>query len=139
MNNKKQQSFFNLPALLNFESFIQLFRIVVLFLVTSFCFFKPVYADTGVTITEAKKSDINTYSGPSSAEKTGNTITVGELAKKPILEDAMNGRFLKVELKAGGDIWIKAKQVITTQVYDVGACEKQNKSSGTRAAVNCTE
>ncbi len=97
------------------------------------------HADTGITIKKAKKDkDITAYSAPSSSKKIDESIPASKVNNISVIEDAMNGRFLKINVD-GKHQWIKAKHVITSQVYDVGACEKQNKSTGTRAAVNCTE
>lgn len=114
------------------------FYTIISLLLFAFYYSQAAYADTGITITKAKKPEITTYSGPSSSKKLHETINESKLKNIPVKKNAMNGRFLNVEVDGKGQ-WIKAKQVFTTQTYDVGACESQNKSSGTRAAVNCTD
>lgn len=96
-----------------------------------------------VTAIKSGQKELVVYSAPSSSKKTG-TFPVDKILglsqgkRLDVLEDAMNSRFLKVNIN-GNLQWIKAKQVITTQTYDVGNCEKQDDAlTGTRAAVNCT-
>jgi hypothetical protein len=136
---KKIVSIFKIIIQLNLVFFKPLLRIFITLLFSTFCCFQVASADTEELIKSAKKDSVNVYSGPSSSKKIkGFTIESDELKGKIIEDSAMNGRFLKIKFNGKGQ-WIKAKQVYTTQVYDVGACEKPNKTTGTRAAVNCTE
>lgn len=128
-------------SLLNSEFFkyFNTFCFTLILLITS----QSAYADIQVTAIKSGQKELIVYSAPSSSKKTGalpvdKILGLSQGKSLDVLEDAMNSRFLKVNIN--GDIqWIKAKQVITTQSYDVGSCEKQDDAiTGTRAAVNCT-
>ena len=100
---------------------------------------QSVYADLQVEAFKQNQDKLIVYSAPSSSEKTG-AVPVQQINLPLIVsEEAMNGRFLKVEIN-GKQQWIKAKQVKTNQTYDLGSCEKQGDNvTGTRGAVNCTK
>jgi len=137
---KKTVLIFKRIIQLNIMSLKALVRFFIRFLFSIFFCFQIVHADTDVIIKSAKVDLVNVYSGSSSSKKTKDTIAASDIDGKKIIvtDQAMNGRFLKIKYK-GKDQWIKAKQVKTTQKYDVGACEVQNKATGVRAAVNCTK
>lgn len=100
-------------------------------------------SDLQVIAVKKGQDKLVVYTEPSSAKKSG-VLAVDKITglsqgqSLDVLEEAMSSRFLKVKIN-GSIHWIKAKQVITTQNYDLGSCEKQNDAvSGNRAAVNCT-
>ena len=106
--------------------------------------FSPItYADIQITGVRKGQTALKVYTEPSAAAKKG-TIAVDqikELAQGKTLEvidQAVNGRYLKVIIN-GEALWIKAKQVKTTQTFDVGSCEQSKALTGVRGAVNCTK
>ena len=116
----------------------------LIFLGLSIAFLSPqlVYAEQ-LYITSAKSnvSKLKTYSAPKSKAKLGSIDVklIKEFSNNgriKVEEEKMNGRFLFVNIN-NNDVWIKAKQVNTTQKFDLGKCDKASNVTGIRGAVNC--
>jgi len=122
-------------------SYGSLFFLMMVFILIS----QISYAGSDIQVTGIRKGQntLNVYTEPSASSKKG-AIPVDQIQELSqgktleVLDEAINGRYLKVNIN-GEALWIKAKQVISTQTFDVGSCEKSNAIGGVRGAVNCTK